>query len=103
MRKIVDNGLKVDFHIHSYYSTTKDSASILNHSTINDVPLLIQKINDNGIQMCAITDHDTFNYDLYSELKMYESDTNSSLIKVLPGVEFSVTFNRNNVKKNYTL
>lgn len=99
MSKVVDNGLKVDFHIHSYYSITKDSASILNHSTINDVPLLIQKLNDNGIQMCAITDHDTFNYDLYSELKMYESDTNSSLIKVLPGVEFSVTFNRNNVKK----
>lgn len=39
--------------------------------------------------MCAITDHDRFSLDLYKTLKLYEG---KELLKVLPGVEFSVKF-----------
>lgn len=94
MTKIVDSGLKVDFHIHSYYSRTKDSENILNHSKLEDIPTLISKLNENKIQMCAITDHDVFNYEIYKRLKEYENFDNSTLKKVLPGVEFTVSFKR---------
>ena len=94
MTKIVDAGLKVDFHIHSYYSRTKDSENILNRSKLEDIPTLISKLNENKIQMCAITDHDVFNYEIYKRLKEYENSDNSTLKKVLPGVEFTVSFKR---------
>jgi len=42
--------------------------------------------------MCAITDHDIFSYDMYIALKKYEQQDSSSIIKVFPGVEFSVEF-----------
>lgn len=38
--------------------------------------------------MCAITDHDVFDYAMYSTLKKCESEEDSSIIKVFPGVEF---------------
>ena len=43
----------------------------------------------NGIDMCAITDHDRFSYSIYQALKSHEGN---ELLKVLPGVEFSVNF-----------
>lgn len=97
--KIAENGVKVDFHIHSYNSITKDKETLLKNSSLENIPLLIEKLNDNEIQMCAFTDHDVFNFEYYKELKKYEKDENSSLIKVLPGIEFSVFFERMDYKK----
>lgn len=89
--KIVERGFKLDLHIHSIYSKGKDGAKVRNN-TIEHVPELVEKITENGVQICAITDHDAFGYDMYLELKKYESRENSSIIKVLPGIEFSVEF-----------
>ena len=99
MEKIVRKGIKVDFHIHSRYSVTKDDMNILKNSTEENLPMLIEKLKVNGVEMCAITDHDTFNYNLYQKLKTYENDITSSLVKVLPGVEFSVMFKRDGNEK----
>lgn len=99
MERIVRKGIKVDFHIHSIYSVTKDDLNILKNSTEENLPTLIEKLKINGVEMCAITDHDTFNYNLYQKLKTYENDTNSSLVKVLPGIEFSVMFKRDGNEK----
>ena len=99
MEKIVKSGIKVDFHIHSIYSTTKDSSQILKNSNKDNIPLLVRNLNAYGVQMCSITDHDTFDYDLYKALQKYEDDQSSTLVKILPGVEFSVMFNRNGLKK----
>ena len=52
-------------------------------------------MNDNGVQICAITDHDAFDYDIYHTLKSYEREENCSIVKVFPGIEFSVEFEGN--------
>lgn len=88
MNRIVKQSMKVDFHIHSCWSKYKDELSLVSKSDISNLSILINKLNENEINMCSITDHDYFSYDLYSELKKYENQ--STLKKVFPGVEFSV-------------
>lgn len=89
MDSIVKHGLKIDLHIHSCASVAKDGKKVRNN-TIANIPLLIQKLDENGVNICAITDHDAFSYEMYKALKAAESD-DSSIQKVLPGVEFSVS------------
>ena len=88
MDNIVEHGLKIDLHIHSCASSSKDGNKVKNN-TVNNIPLLISKLNENGVNICAITDHDTFSLEMYKALKKAEVD-HSSIKKVLPGVEFSV-------------
>ena len=90
MQKIVESGMKLDLHIHSIASASKDGKKVKNN-TIDNIPVLISKLNENAVNICAITDHDAFSYEMYSTLKHAENDT-SSIKKVLPGVEFSVRF-----------
>ena len=90
MQKIVEHGLKLDLHIHSAESSKKDGKKVRNN-TLTNIPVLVQKLNDQGVNVCAITDHDTFSYSMYATLKQAEVSENS-IQKVLPGVEFSVCF-----------
>ena len=90
MQKVVTNGLKIDLHIHSAFSSLKDGAKVKGN-TITNIPLLVQKLDEQQVNLCAITDHDTFSYDMYAALKRAETEQNS-IQKVLPGVEFSVCF-----------
>lgn len=89
--KIVESGYKMDLHIHSIYSKGKDKDKV-KYNTIENIGQLNDKLTENGVQICAITDHDAFGYDMYNALKLYENTEGSSIIKVLPGVEFSVEF-----------
>lgn len=90
MEKVVINGFKLDLHIHSNASSHKDGAKV-NNNTLENIPLLINKLNHNEVNICSITDHDIFSYDMYATLKQAELQDNS-IKKVLPGVEFSVCF-----------
>ena len=90
MDKIVKTGLKIDLHIHSCFSAKKDGKKVKGN-TIQNVPVLIEKLTTQDVNICAITDHDSFSYEMYSTLKSAETQ-NRSICKVLPGVEFSVTF-----------
>lgn len=90
MEKVASRGIKIDLHIHSTYSKAKDGQKV-EENTLNNVPILVQGLRDNQVEMCAITDHDTFDYDIYSELKKEEAKDNC-IQKVLPGIEFSVEF-----------
>lgn len=90
MHKVVSTGLKIDLHIHSAMSSSKDGVKVRNN-TLTNIPVLIEKLNDQGVNICAITDHDTFSYEMYSALKQAET-TENSIQKVLPGIEFSVCF-----------
>lgn len=90
MEKIVSKGMKIDLHIHSCVSAHKDKKRVKNNTKEN-IGLLIQKLNENEVNICSITDHDIFSYEMYSELKKAEKN-NNSILKVLPGVEFSVRF-----------
>lgn len=91
---IVETGMKIDLHIHSKASSAKDGAKVKNNTKEN-LPLLVEKLNDNEVNICAITDHDVFSYELYSELKKAELQENT-IKKVLPGIEFSVRFSSDN-------
>lgn len=93
--KIVDSGYKIDLHIHSASSRGKDKGKV-SFNTLENICVLTEKLNENGVQICAITDHDIFDYDMYSELKKYEVNEEVSIIKVFPGVEFSVEFQGEN-------
>ncbi len=90
MDRIVKDALKVDFHIHSNASHFKDEDKVKN-GTIANIPILVSKLNENGVNMLAITDHDNFDYDIYSRLREEENNTSNCIKKVLPGIEFSVT------------
>ena len=90
MDLIADKGLKVDLHIHSVFSKHKDGAKV-NNNTLENIETLIDKLVENEVDICAITDHDTFSYNIYKKLKKAE-DSDNSIKKVLPGVEFSVQF-----------
>lgn len=91
MGKIVEKPIKIDLHIHSIYSANKDGKKVGMNKKEN-IPILVSKLKENKIDMCAITDHDTFNFSMYKALKNYEG---KDLQKVLPGIEFSVNFDGN--------
>lgn len=97
MDQIVNTGLKIDLHIHSSASHAKDGKKVANN-TLENIPLLISKLSENRVNLCAITDHDNFSYSMYKALKNAESQDNS-IMKVLPGVEFSVIFSSNDSEK----
>jgi len=62
-QKIVEKGIKIDLHIHSVYSSEKDGEKVKNN-TIGSLPVLVQGLIGNEVELCAITDHDTFNYEI---------------------------------------
>lgn len=90
--KIVTRPARVDFHIHSAASVrTRDAGNeALARCTPDRVETLVEKMNDPklSINMCAITDHDCFDVEMYRALKSKEG--HGALKKVLPGVEFTV-------------
>ncbi|MBD5521634.1 MAG: hypothetical protein HDR03_10550 [Lachnospiraceae bacterium] len=90
MEKVVSKGIKVDLHIHSEYSKNKDGKKVADN-TLSNLSVLVNGLIENEVAMCSITDHDAFNYELYSELKKEELK-NNCICKVLPGIEFSVEF-----------
>lgn len=51
----------------------------------------MKNLDSQKVNICSITDHDAFSYDMYKALKQSEKE-NNSIEKVLPGVEFSVRF-----------
>ena len=97
LHNIVDTGMKIDLHIHSRISSNKDGNKVINN-TLENIPMLIEKLNENEVNICAITDHDKFSYDMYVALKSAEEEK-KSIKKVLPGVEFTVKFEHDSVEK----
>lgn len=91
MERIVTKPTKIDLHIHSAASiATKDKGKKeLADCDKGHVDALLRGLKAHGINMCAITDHDCFDKDLYFALKEGEGD--GCLNKVLPGIEFSVS------------
>ena len=89
MDKVVRTGLKFDLHIHSAASAHKDGAKVKNN-TFENIGVLIEKLNQNEVNLCAITDHDTFSYKMYQRLKEAESQSNS-IQKVYQVLSFRFT------------
>lgn len=92
IEKIIETGNKVDFHIHSIASKHKESDDCVDLSTLDNIDLLIDKLNQREINMCSISDHDNFDFNIYNRLKQEENK--GSIKKVFPAVEFSVTYDK---------
>ena len=90
IEKVIEKGNKVDFHIHSIASKHKENNDCVDLSTLDNMDLLINKLNKREINMCSIADHDNFDFNLYNRLKQEENK--GSIKKVFPAVEFSVTY-----------
>lgn len=91
MDKIVKKGIKVDFHIHSAKSCWTESGVKeinLKKCNVDNIDILIQKLEDEKINLFAISDHDSFDYNLYTEIKKKLVDKDN--IHILPAVEFSL-------------
>jgi hypothetical protein len=92
--KVVLAPTRIDLHIHSAASTRtrdgKDKALAQCDSSEGALSILTEQLELHGINMCAITDHDIFDLFLYQRLKAKEGE--GSLKKVLPGVEFTVSY-----------
>lgn len=97
--KIVRTPIRIDLHLHSAASTrTRDKGNDeLARCDIDHVDTLVSRLSERSINMCAITDHDIFDLDMYLALKQKEGF--GSLKKVLPGVELSVSFEEPGKKK----
>lgn len=82
---------KFDLHIHSNASaiTKTGDTVVVAESKIDNLPVLIKKLEENEVNMVSITDHNIFDKDLYLELKKQESKDNT-IFKVLPGVEIDL-------------
>lgn len=90
INKIVEKPIKVDLHIHSEHSITKDSKELIGEGTKENLNKLVDKLNCYQVNMASITDHDYFSFEMYKAFKSFEGK--GSLKKVLPGIEFSVGF-----------
>lgn len=86
---IVEKYLKIDLHIHSIHSKDKDGDLVSNGTKENIGNILVPKLEEKGVNMAAITDHNCFSYEHYEEFKKY-SNIGGNLLKVLPGVELDI-------------
>lgn len=82
---------KFDLHIHSSASaiTKTGDKAIVADSTADNLPVLIDKLKENEVNIVSITDHNIFDRGLYLELKKQENE-NNTIFKVLPGVEIDL-------------
>lgn len=92
MDKVVRKGVKIDLHIHSVYLRIKDKDKVANN-TLENLPVLIHRLIENEIELCAITDHDEFNYEIYKELKCEEMKDNC-IKKYCPELNFQLNLQR---------
>ena len=61
--------INIDLHIHSSLSKYKEEEGYVDKSTIENVDVLLKKLNDNNINLFSITDHNRFDLELYNKIK----------------------------------
>ncbi len=86
---MLNNIINIDLHIHSKASFYKDGV-IVENSDINHIDTLITKLQENNISLFSITDHNRFDYELYSMINQKIKSDNTIKMNNLPGVEFDV-------------
>jgi len=88
---IVDMYSKIDLHIHSQASKNKDGI-LVEKNTHANTGVLLKRLDNNQVSMFAITDHNTFDYGLYTKLKS-EIPNYDNIHEILPGIEVDVMLN----------
>ena len=83
--------INIDLHIHSSLSKYKEEEGYVDKSTIENVDVLLKKLNDNNINLFSITYHNRFDLELYNKIKeIIIQKKYPNLLGVLPGIEFDV-------------
>lgn len=83
--------MKFDLHIHSIESKYKESEGIVDNSTIDNVEVLLKKLDENEVGLFSITDHNRFNVGLYNKLDIeIKTGKYKNVKNIVAGVEFDV-------------
>lgn len=99
--QLLSSLINVDLHIHSIESKYKEkktikkngkNINIVDDSTIDNIDVLLTKLNEKKINMFSFTDHNRFSIDLFEKTcEIIEKEKKYNNIKcLLPGVEFDV-------------
>ena len=90
--------IKFDLHIHSHESAYKEKNGIVDNSTKENIHILLSKLNEHGVSLFSITDHNRFSVELYKTIIKELSTPNNAypnVEAVLPGVEFDIKLEDN--------
>lgn len=88
---MLNSNIKIDLHIHSQASQYKETKGYMDNSNVENINILLEKLQMNKINMFSFTDHNRFDYNLYKKaVEIIENGSYSEIKKVLPGVEFDV-------------
>lgn len=83
--------MKFDLHIHSYASKYKEGKGIVDESTVDNVDVLLDKLQKHNVGLFSITDHNRFDAELYEKLdSRIKSKAYSNVKGLVAGVEFDV-------------
>ena len=65
--KMLNSIIKIDLHIHSELSSYKEDEKhrIVSDSTIENLPILFQKLEQFDVNLISFTDHNRFNLEMY--------------------------------------
>lgn len=98
--KTIDEIIRVDLHIHSYISKYKENEvngfNIVEKSTIQNLPNLLDTLEENKINMFSFSDHNRFDKNLFIEARnLLLKNSYKYLKNILPSVEFDVQLEKN--------
>lgn len=68
--------IKIDLHIHSKASEYKEAKGLVDNSNIDNIDMLLSKLEENSISMFSITDHNRFDPKLYKKIDEILSSEN---------------------------
>lgn len=87
---MINSIINVDLHIHSHASEYKDGELVKN-GTIENLPVLFDKLNENNVALFAITDHNRFDASMFNKCsEIIETHTYENVKGNIAGVEFDV-------------
>lgn len=88
---MLNSNIRIDLHIHSKISEYKEKKGYMDECTVENITILLDKLQENNINMFSITDHNRFDYELYKAVvEKIKEEKYDKIKKVLPGVEFDV-------------
>ena len=66
---MLNNNIKIDLHIHSKASAYKEIDGYVDESKIENIDVLLSRLQENNVNLISITDHNCFDYILYKKIK----------------------------------
>lgn len=97
--------INVDLHVHSYASKYKEGKikredgtefGIVDDSIAENINVILDNLDSNGINLFSFTDHNRFDANLYKvAIENLQNNNRKNLINIVSGVEFDVQIEEN--------